>query len=61
MPGKNHLNPKQIEKIKIALREEKKQILEKEFRSCYCSMTAKRHLKSLNFWVAQSTKYPTGV
>jgi hypothetical protein len=31
MPAKNHLNPKQIEKLQKALREEEKATLEKEF------------------------------
>jgi hypothetical protein len=31
MPAKNHLNPKQIEKLQKALKEEKMQISEKEF------------------------------
>jgi hypothetical protein len=31
MPAKNHLNPKQIEKLQKALKEEKRQISEKEF------------------------------
>jgi hypothetical protein len=57
MPAKNHLNPKQIEKIQKVLRESEKANIRKKIRFYYCSMTAKGNLKWLIFWVAQSTKY----
>jgi hypothetical protein len=54
MPAKNHLNPKQIEKLQKALKEEEKgKYYRKNFDSYYCSMTEKRNLKSLIFWVVQ--------
>jgi hypothetical protein len=53
MPAKNHLNPKQIEKLQKALKEKKKGNIRERILILLFSMTAKLNLKSLSFWVVQ--------
>jgi hypothetical protein len=61
MPAKNHLNPKQIEKLQKALREEEKAKIREKNQILLLLNDGKHNLKSLTFWVAHSTKYLTGV
>ncbi|MEG4048245.1 hypothetical protein [Microcoleus sp. Pol17_C1] len=53
MPAKNHLNPKQIEKLQKALIEEENANIREIIMILLLLKDGKTNLKSLSFWVVQ--------